>query len=140
VRDHDALLALLGERLNTPFAWASNDCCSFAFDCALAQTGHDAWADERGRYATAIGAARVIRRYGGVQSIADARFARIAPSMAMRGDLALVSSAAAGDAMSLAVVEGSTLVAVGVDGLVRLPRSAALAAWSIEQPANRSAR
>jgi len=133
VRDHEALVALLGERLTLPFAWRHNDCCSFAFEAVRVQTGHDAWADERRRYATARGAARVIRRYGSIAAIADTRFARVEPGMARRGDIALVNGAA-GARESLAIIEGATLVAPGQAGLVRVPRAAMLAAWDIEHP------
>ncbi len=138
MRDHDALAAFLGERLTTPFGWtrggAVQDCCSFAFDAAQAQTGVDVWAGERARYNTARGAMRVIRRYGSVAAIADARFAPVAPALAQRGDIALIDSGRRPGEESLAVVEGDTLAAAGQDGLIRLPRAAMKAAWSIERP------
>lgn len=138
MRNHDALIALLGERLNTPFGWRpradEQDCCSFAFDAAMVQTGLDVWKAERRRYTTARGAVRVIRRYGSIAAIVDARFSRVAPALAQRGDVALVESGRRANDFSLAVVEGATLVAAGETGLIRLPRSAMLAAWDIEQP------
>jgi hypothetical protein len=138
MRDHDALVAFLGERLATPFGWrrggAEQDCCSFAFDAAKAQTGLDVWADERGRYNSARGASRVIRRYGGIEAIVEARFEPIAPALAQRGDIALVASGRRAGEESLAVIEGETLAAPGRDGLIRLPRGAMLKAWSIERP------
>lgn len=138
MRDHDALIAFLGERLTLPFGWrrggAVQDCCSFAFDGAEAQTGRDVWAEERRRYSSARGATRVIHRYGSIRAIADARFQPVAPALAQRGDIALVDSGRRSGEDSLAIVEGETLAAPGVDGLVRLPRSAMKAAWNIEQP------
>jgi hypothetical protein len=138
LRNHDALIALLGERLNTPFGWRpggdEQDCCSFAFDAAWVQTGLDVWAGERRRYSTARGAAMVIKRYGSIAAIADARFERVAAALARRGDIALVESGRGAGEMSLAIVEGGTLVAPGVSGLVRLPRATMLAGWDIERP------
>lgn len=138
MRNHDALIALLGERLNTPFGWRPDadeqDCCSFAFDAACAQTGLDVWAGERRRYATARGAALVIRRYGSIAAIADARFERTQAALARRGDIALVESGRRAGETTLAVVEGGTLVGPGETGLIRLPRAAILAAWDIERP------
>lgn len=134
MRNHDALIAFLGERLSAPFAWRDNDCCSFAFEAVRVQTGHDAWAEERDRYSTAKTAAQVIRRYGSIEAIADSRFERTEPGLAQRGDIALVPSGRAEGETTLAIFEGATIVAVGEANLVRLPRRIALAAWDIERP------
>lgn len=72
-----------------PFLWGETDCCLFAADCALAQTGRDPAASYRGRYKTALGASRLIKTAGGLTAILDSQYARIDPRLAQRGDLAL---------------------------------------------------
>lgn len=45
--------------------WGNNDCCTFQAGAAEAMTGTDPMAPFRGRYKTAIGARRLIKREGG---------------------------------------------------------------------------
>jgi hypothetical protein len=131
-RDLAALLAFLGERAAMPHAigrWA-NDCISFAFEAARVQTGHDALGGLR--WSTLRGGLRVIAREGGVEAGFDARFRRIAPAMAKRGDIAGVADEALG--LHPMIVEGETLVGPGEKGQLRLPRRLMLAAWSVTEP------
>ena len=58
LRDH--LTAAEGHR----FSWGSFDCALFASDWVLLATGHDPAAGFRGRYRTANGARRQLRRLG----------------------------------------------------------------------------
>jgi hypothetical protein len=53
--------------------------------------------------------------------------------MAQRGDIAAVPDPVLG--ISLMVLEGATLAGPGARGIKRLPRSAMIAAWSIDLPA-----
>ncbi|MBB4152897.1 hypothetical protein GGQ80_000785 [Sphingomonas jinjuensis] len=129
IRDLDALGRLLAARLAVPFAWGrdANDCVGLVLAAIAAQTGRDAlpgvaWASERE-------AAVVIGRLGGLERALDERLRRIAPALAARGDVAGIADARFG--VSLMLVEGATLVGPGPRGLKRLPRSAAIAAWSI---------
>src|SRR3569623_1931677 len=88
MRNIAAMLALLGERLRTPFAWGTHDCASFAFDAVRAVSGEDRFADLRGSYDTAAKAARILKRMGGLEAMVDARLRKISPSEAHRGDIA----------------------------------------------------
>ena len=84
------LNALIEERRAASFAWGAHDCCLFAADGVRATTGADPAADLRGRYRTALGAARLIRRRfaGDIEAIPSALgFAEIPPALARRGDV-----------------------------------------------------
>lgn len=121
------LQALVSARLCAPFAWGSNDCCLFACDAALALTGSDPAAKERGTYTTERGAARLLAKLGGVRGIGAARFGEeIAPALAQVGDIGVVM---AGGRESLAVCGGQHWTAPGEQGLEVLPIDAAVVAW-----------
>lgn len=127
-RDHAAMIALIEDRMRTGFAWGKgqNDCASFAGAAVQAQTGRDplsalpAWTNAKG-------AARILKRRGGLTAVVDTLLSPIPVAMAARGDVALVETATG---PALMVVEGDTLVGPAVAGLMRLPRSAMLRAWS----------
>lgn len=89
----ERLNAFLQEAATTPFVWGRRDCVLFAADAVLVMTGEDPAAEIRGRYETAIGAARITRKISGGPWIGTgvaARFAEIAPAFAGDGDLAMV--------------------------------------------------
>lgn len=58
------LANFLLEKQKQPFEWGSNDCCLFAADAILAMGGRDVAKDVRGRYKTAIGAHRIMKKLG----------------------------------------------------------------------------
>lgn len=72
-----------------PFVWGEFDCCLFAADVIAAQTGTDLAKELRGRYRTELGAARVLKKAGGIEALLDAHFSRVPPGMAQRGDVLL---------------------------------------------------
>jgi hypothetical protein len=119
--------ACLAERWARPFAWGSQDCGLFAADGVLAITGRDPAADLRGRYKTEQGAARVIKRLGGLGSIAAARFgAEVWPALAQPGDVGLLVLA---DRELLAICNGTNWLAPGEHGVVQMSSSSAVRAW-----------
>jgi hypothetical protein len=128
-RDMEALHGFIDARHTTPYSWgrAANDCMAFVLGAIEAQTGvrvapEDSWQDERQ-------ALRVIARYGSIEAALDAHLVRIAPSLAMRGDVGAVPDVALG--LHPMIVEGATLVGPGDHGNRRLPRNAIIAAWSL---------
>lgn len=130
-RDLDALLAFLEARAAMPFAWgrSRNDCVSFAAQAVRVQTGRSlASLIGRHRWSTALGAARVLKRRGGIEAALDRALAPVAPAQAMRGDVAGAPDDRLG--LRLMIVEGTTLVGPGENGLVREPRAAMVKAWS----------
>jgi hypothetical protein len=129
MRNLEALLAFIAGRAATPHSWGreGNDCVSFAAGAVEAQTGKNPLG--RLRWRSPRGALRVVTRLGGMAAALDARFDRVAPGAAMRGDIAGVADPVFG--IHPMIVEGDTLVAPGDRGLVRLPRAAMIAAWSV---------
>jgi hypothetical protein len=130
MRDRDALLRFLAERTAMPFAWGrdANDCAGFVLAAIEAQTGRDmlpgiSWSSE-------LGAARVIKRVGGLEHAFDQRFRPVAPALAQRGDVAGIADDRFG--VSVLIVEGPTLVGPGERGLKRLQRADMIKAWSID--------
>lgn len=127
-RDLNALLGFIAERAPMPHEWGSsrNDCVAYMAGAVKAQTGRDcleglSWSSE-------IGARRVLRRLGGLEAAMDARFVRIAPAMAQRGDIAGIPDELLG--VRIMIVEGATLVGPGARGEKRNPRAAMTIAWS----------
>lgn len=71
------------------FAYGVNDCCLFAADCAQAITGTDYAAEFRGY--DVRGAARILRRHGGLAGLMDYLLGERLPANAAReGDVLLV--------------------------------------------------
>lgn len=120
--------ALVGQALPRPFEWGTHDCCLWAADAVLAQTGQDPAADLRGTYADAAGAARALRAVGGLRGAGARCGAPIEPLRAVAGDVGLVRD---GRHPLLAVFSGQVWLAVSVRGLITLPQSAASAAWGV---------
>lgn len=120
--DWDARLAAYLEPLRErAFEWGTHDCCTFSAGAVLAMTGVDPMPEFRGRYRTAIGSARALRRHGAgtLEATLDTKFARVPPHLAQRGDLVMTGGL-------VAIVWGGFAVAVGREnareGLVRLDR------------------
>lgn len=85
-------LAANGEAV---FAWGEKDCALFVADALLAMTGDDIAAPFRGKYKTAGGSVRALRREGYLDawSVFDAHLSEIPPAFAQRGDVAMYSGA-----------------------------------------------
>lgn len=125
----ERLLAFVESRRATPFAWGKNDCALFSADAALAMTDHDFAAPFRGRYTTAQGALRELRRNGArdlAGYLTRVLSEPIAPTLARRGDV-VVFEAVEGPA--LGVVAGSQAAAAGTDGLIWVPLARWQQAW-----------
>jgi hypothetical protein len=139
-RDVAALIAFINSRRDRPHKWGSrsNDCASFANGAVKATTGEGALGGLH--WSGKIGALRALKSVGGIEAALDARFERIAPAEAHRGDIAAIpAETMAGlgedeiEALGLhpMIVEGPTLVSPGERGLRRCKRSLAVAAWDV---------
>lgn len=128
-RDFEALIALIEQRQASSFRWGRNDCVRFAALAVRAQTGADPL-EGLPRWRTRREALAVTDQQGGLIAALDARFERIAPAFAKRGDLAGIEDRLFG--VRLMIVEGATLIGPGRRGLQRLPRGVMDFAWSIE--------
>ncbi|MET3498145.1 DUF6950 family protein [Variovorax boronicumulans] len=115
-------------RVNMPFAWGSNDCCSFAAAAVEALTGRNPMPGAA-PYASEIGAAKLIARAGGLKELASQYLGEpVSPLMAGVGDVLLVVNE--GREM-LAVCNGVNAMAPAESGMVALCITAATAAWKI---------
>ncbi|GAB6125035.1 DUF6950 family protein [Humidesulfovibrio idahonensis] len=140
VSDWPARLAHVveAERLR-PFDWGTADCCLFVGDCILAMTGIDPASEFRGRYMTARGAQRCLRRYcgGGVEALAEKiaaeyRMPEILPKMAQRGDAVLLRTPECPpEGKSVGICVGVLMAAQGPQGLTMVPVERVLRAWRV---------
>lgn len=132
VRDWQSrLAACLAERMARPFAWGSHDCVMFAADCVEACTGVDPAAGMRGTYKTATGAARVLKRVGGMEALAAEHLGpEVPPLMAQPGDVGIVRNAGV---ECFAVWTGSAWHAPAETGLTPFPHECALRVWRVEK-------
>lgn len=137
--DTDALHRYLTARMKMPFAWATNDCATFAADGILAMTGVDVAADFRGKYSDEASAAAAIAAVCGGKTVEDAAAWSAAkyglaewaePLRAQRGDLAIVMNGTS-PAAGLVHLNGSRVAIPGETGLVLFPVRKILRAWHV---------
>ena len=113
------------------FAWGLHDCPTFAFETRQRLTGGaDVAALWRGRYSSARGGLRVMRRLGWDTLEAMGRSLLGAPigsvQLAQRGDLVLTAGGT-----GYGVCLGARAVGMAPEGLVSLPLDACRLAWRI---------
>ena len=120
---------MIEKRSAIPFGWrGGRDCVSFAARAVKAQTGIDPRGDLR--WSSMKQADAAIAQEGGIEAAMDARFDRIAPALARRGDIAGIKDDNFG--VRLMVIEGANLVAPSASGLDRLPRHHMTIAWNVD--------
>lgn len=116
----------LAARRAQPFAWGVQDCCLFVADAVREIHAIDPAEGLRG-YRSERGAARILRRLGGIEGVAASCFGGACPpALAQVGDVVLVHT---GGRDSLALCAGAHWLAPGPSGLVAGPMSEARAAW-----------
>jgi hypothetical protein len=110
-----------------PFEWGANDCCMFSANAVLAMTGKDYAQPYRG-YKTAKGALSRLKDIG-VEGLATQTWGQPkAPAYAQRGDVILYDC---GKGDALGICTGDKIAVIGHEGLVILPMSDCLKAWSV---------
>lgn len=115
---------------NKPFEWGTNDCCMFAANVVLAITGVDPAQEVRGTYDSAITAATVIGRQGGLENAISAVLgAPIDVRMAKRGDVIIYRPR--DDWPSAMICTGIAMVGPGETGMVTLPVRMGDKAWAV---------
>lgn len=119
-----------------PFAWGTWDCAVFAAASVEAVTGRNPFPGALGTYEDAKGARRFLRagKWRSLEAAIDAVVGnrRAAPLLAQRGDLVLTAGDELGAAAGVVDMTGELLAVLSPAGLVRVPLSVALAAWSVE--------
>ncbi len=130
IRDFDALIAYLEARALMPFVWGQNDCVTFAAGAVLAMTGQDllAFPGRKPTWSTAMGAAKRLAKFGGLEAAVDSVLTEIPTALAHRGDVGLLEI---DGIKSLCIFEGDLIVGPGLMGLVRQTRANAVRAWSV---------
>lgn len=126
------LHAYIRSRREMPFAWGSNDCCTFAIGGGVeALTGILLLPDVQ-RPTTEFGAARFLveRGHHDVSGLATELLGvpMITPRLAQRGD---VVALLADEGVTLGICLGADVAAPGPLGLVFPPLSCALKAWRV---------
>lgn len=116
---------------NTPFVWGKKDCCLAVGDIIEAYTGEDLAAEFRGKYTTASGSVRALKRYGQgtIRATMDAKLPSILIEEAGRGDIGLVKTEAG---ESLAMIFSQQAWAMAEHGIEALPMTDLVCAWRIE--------
>ena len=114
-----------------PFVWGVHDCPTFAFETRMILIcGEDVAALWRGRYTTAIGGERVMRRLGwaSLEDMGRALLGEPRPSvlLAKRGDIVLADTG-----LGFGVCTGAQAVGVAPEGLVTVPLMSCRLAWSV---------
>jgi hypothetical protein len=117
------LTTFIEERRLMPFAWGRNDCCLFAADWVQICTGCDPAHELRGKYSTALGAARILRELGGVRGVIQRMgeplgLQRIKSVQDQRGDLVVADT---GNGESIGICIGAHAAFVGEKGLLFAP-------------------
>jgi hypothetical protein len=112
------------------FEWGKADCALFCLYAEKAICGSSRFDDFIGKYCSAAGSAKALLKIGAgdLATSVGARLTEIEPYKAQRGDVALIDTPT-GDALSLVI--GDKVAAMGQDGLVFLPLSAAKQAWKV---------
>ena len=125
-RLHGYLTGLAGRG----FTWGRLDCALFAAGAVMAITGEDPAAAFRGRYRTARGSVRALRRFGAgtLEATIAAQFEDRPAAFARRGDLALVAGELG---PMVGVVIGADALFIGDDGFERRPRADWSRCWSV---------
>jgi hypothetical protein len=129
------LTAYIEERREVPFTWGKADCCLFAADWVRLATDLDPAADLRGKYDSALGARRIIKRRGGLaamvaRALTTLGFREVALSLATRGDIIVRDS---DNGYCAGVVLGKESAFVTQNGLSFVPTKskADARAWKI---------
>ena len=125
------LAAAIDTARSKPFIWGVHDCPTFAFETRMIlMGGADIAALWRGRYTTALGGARVMRRLGwaslaemGMALLGDPRSTVL---LAQRGDLVLANTG-----LGFGICTGACAVGMAPEGLMTVPLTSCRLAWQI---------
>ena len=114
-----------------PFVWGVHDCPTFAFETRMILTGGaDVAARWRGRYTTALGGERVMRRLGwaSLEDMGRTLLGEPRPAvlLARRGDIVLADTG-----LCFGICTGASAVGMAPAGLVTVPLTACRRAWRV---------
>ena len=123
------LTAVIDTARAKPFVWGVHDCPTFAFETRMILTvGEDVAALWRGRYTTALGGERVMRRLGwaSLDEMGRSLLGEPRPSvlLAKRGDIVLADTG-----LGFGICNGASAVGMTPEGLVTVPLTSCRLAW-----------
>lgn len=120
------MFGVITEHMHTPFVWGQSDCCMFVAKCldAMKDTGYVSWIGAQ--YSDEASALRFIARHGGLKEAVTSILGDSVEGRPLRGNAVLFDG---GDGLALGICDGSDIVAMGPEGIKRVPKSAALAVW-----------
>lgn len=130
---HTSLIRFIQTRSGFPFSWGATDCCTLGADWVMAHTGIDPMSEYRGKYSSALGAARAM---GGPRNIERAvanamrmsGFEEIETAMMQRGDVCLLEC---GELYGIGICVGRNVAAQGKNGIEIVDTKTAVKAWRI---------
>lgn len=111
IRQRDAAQATLDRFVGAPFAWGTCDCAKLVV-FHLRQLGISLSISKAGRYSTAIGAQRALKRLGFEtlsQVLDDRGLRRIAPAARIAGDIVEMPGGEGPGSLSIALSNGRVL-------------------------------
>lgn len=126
----ERLAAYLADNERAVFEWGRKDCALFVADAVLVMTGEDIAAPFRGRYTTAMGATKALKRYGAgdLKSTFDTLLPIRPIGFARRGDVVMADGA-------VGICIGADALFIGQkedqEGIFRLPRAEWSHAWGV---------
>ena len=132
VETWERLLAEAAETARAkPFVWGQHDCPTLAFETRMLLTGgEDTAALWRGRYTTALGGQRVMRRLGwsSLEEMGRALLGEPRPTalLARRGDIVLADTG-----LGFGICIGAQAIGMAPEGLVTVPLTSCRLAWAV---------
>lgn len=126
-----ALHRLIIDNQNTPFAWGTFDCCTFAADAVKAQTGIDPDEPYRGKYSTSAGALKIMKQSGAgdIESTMRQQLGEPVDVSPSRGDICLFEGE---NGPTAGVYASGVIWSPGEKGLVAHRNPNVLHVWRIE--------
>lgn len=134
----EQLQEFIKERQSEPFQWGSNDCALFMCDWVKTRTDEDKASEFRGRYKTAMGSLRALKKLGytGLRDAVTRLYGEPLEhvQLAQRGDVALVSTGLddAFEGVACGIVTVSGVAVLSEEGLTEIPRSTLVTAWRVK--------
>jgi hypothetical protein len=116
-----------------PFQWGQHDCCMFFADAIKATTGEDPAKAFRGKYSSAIGSVRALKRHGqgNLKDTLLSIFGEPIPRLqATRGDVVYFTT---DQGEAAGIVFGAGIISTGENGIVNIELSRGLIFWSVEK-------
>lgn len=124
----ERLAGVISDHETRPFAWGRADCCLFVARAIDAMTDSDLEAQLAPLYQDEPGALRLIADSGSLEAAVSRFLGEPIEAFANRGDAVLIDGGE-GDAVGICV--GLYVVAMGPEGLHRVPRSEIRKVWQV---------